>query len=426
MHMAEQSGTAGPTALQEWSTGWLLVASALVAYGSAAVYSFALGLFIAPLQEEFGWSRGAITGGFLLSATLTAIGAPFVGRLIDIYGSRRIGILGMAIYCFAVAMLGTTSGWIWNWWALWLLIAGGSVFVKPTVWIAAVSRAFTASRGLAIAIAMTGGGIFAAITPTITTLLIDAFGWRGAYFALGAGLAILNLPLLFLFFDRKRATSEDVSKAPPPPATGYSIRPSITSRRYIQLGVLAFFVTVAMIGINVHFVPILVSFEVGRLEAAGIAGLIGIGSIIGRLGTGFFLDRFHGPIVGMVAFSLPIMASALLLFAEGGNMVAFGAIAAFIYGSALGAELDILAYLTSRYFGLKNYGVLFGSLVALVAFASGVGPTTAGILYDITGDYRFFLYLTMASFSLGIFAVGTLGRYPENFNEEPAEPSPAA
>lgn len=123
MSLGQPTGSAGPTALHEWRIGWLLVLSAMVAFGSASVYSFSLGLFIAPLQDEFGWSRGAITGGMLLSATLTAIGAPFFGRLIDIYGSRRIGIPGMAIYRFAVAMLGTTSGWIWNWRALWLRLS---------------------------------------------------------------------------------------------------------------------------------------------------------------------------------------------------------------------------------------------------------------------------------------------------------------
>lgn len=416
MHMAQQSGPIGPPASQEWRTHWLLILSALVAFGSASVYSFALGLFIAPLQAEFGWSRGAISGGMLLSATLTAIGAPFVGRLIDIYGSRKIGLPGMMIYCFAVAMLGTTSGWIWNWWALWLLIATGSVFVKPTVWVAAVSRTFVTSRGLAIAVTMTGGGITAAVTPTVTTLLIDTLGWRGAYFALGAGLALINLPLLFLFFGSRDA--KDASVAAPAAATGFDVRPSMRSRRYIQLGLIAFLITAAVIGTQVHFVPILTSFGVTRLEAAAAAGLLGIGSIIGRLGTGYFLDRFPGPLVGMLAFFLPITASTLLLLANGANMLVIGGIAAFIYGSALGAELDILAYLAGRYFGLKNYGTLFGTLVALVALAAGAGPTAAGLLYDWTGDYRAFLYVTMALFSLGIIAVGTLGRYPDNFEAE--------
>lgn len=416
MHGTSQGASVGPTALQEWRAGWRLVISALTAYGSAAVYNFVIGIFIAPLQAEFGWSRGAITGGMMISATLTAICAPFVGRLIDVYGSRRIGIPGMMIYCFAIAMLGTTSGAIWNWWALWVLIACGSVFVKPTVWVAAVSRAFTTSRGLAIAATMTGAGIFAAITPTATTLLINSFGWRGAYFAIGLGLAILNLPLLYFFFGRRRLPVETVSPSLPA-APGFAVRQSMLSRRYLQLGAVSFFVTTAMIGIQVHFVPILTWRGLGPMQAAGVAGLLGIGSIVGRLITGLLLDRFHGAVVGVLAFFLPIIASLLLLLSGGADMLVVGAVAAFIYGSALGAELDVVAYLTSRYFGMRNYGTLFGTLIALVALAAGAGPMIAGIIYDYTGGYSAYLGLAIALFAIGMAAVGTLGRYPEHFDE---------
>ncbi|WIW89413.1 MFS transporter [Sphingobium sp. V4] len=401
-----------PSGAGEWRTGWLLVLVAMIAYASATVYSFSLGLFISPLQEEFGWSRASISGGMLLSAVLTAIAAPFVGRLIDVFGSRRIAIPGITIYCVALALLATVSSWIFHWWALWLVIACGTAFTKPTVWVAAVSKSFISQRGIALALTMTGGGLAASITPIVTAMLIEGIGWRGAYVALGVGLAILNLPLLFLFFDKKASSASRTNAAGG--LAGMEARQAIMSRRYLQLAVIAFLMTAAMTGTQVHFVPLLGSLGMRQVDAAAAAGMIGLGSIIGRLGTGFLLDRFHGPQVGFIAFLVPVGASLILLLHEG-NLSLTATASAFVYGVALGAELDILAYLTGRYFGLKNYGTLFGGLIALVALAAGIGPTLAGLLFDLSGTYVEFLSLTIFMFVGSALLVGTLGRYPGEF-----------
>lgn len=404
-----------PSAAEEWRLGWLLVVAALVAYGTATVYTFSLGLFIAPLQKEFGWSRGMISSGMLVSATLTGFAAPFAGRLIDVYGARRIGLAGMTIYCFAIAMLGSTSASIEHWWALWGLLACGSLFVKPTVWISAISKNFTASRGMALAVTMSGSGIAAALTPSITHALIEHLGWRTAYAALGGGLFVLNMPLIWLFFYDRGRNADGTAVTAAPVLSGFDIKPSMKSRRYLQLGFIAFFMTAAMTGLQVHFVPILSGLNVSRVEAAAAAGLIGIGSVIGRLTTGYLLDRYSGPVVGGVAFLIPVGASLILLFPFGPDAVLVGSVAAFVFGLALGAEVDILAYLTGRYFGNKNYGTLFGTLVGLLALSAGVGPTFAGFVFDISGSYMWFLVTTIAAFALSSLMVSTLGPYPADF-----------
>lgn len=403
------------SAREEWRFGWLLVLAALVAYGSATVYTFSLGLFIAPLQKEFGWSRAMISSGILVSATLTGFAAPFAGRLIDIYGARRIGLAGMTIYCFAIAMLGSTSASIEHWWALWGLLACGSLFVKPTVWISAISKNFTASRGMALAVTMSGSGIAAALTPSVVHALIDHLGWRSAYITLGVGLLVLNLPLIWLFFYDRGRNADGTAVTAAPVLSGYDIKPSMMSRRYIQLGFIALIMTSAMTGVQVHFVPILSGLDVSRAEAAAAAGLIGIGSVVGRLTTGYMLDRYFGPIVGCVAFLIPMAASLILLFPVGTDAILVGSVAAFVFGLALGAEVDILAYLTGRYFGNKNYGTLFGTLVGLLALSAGVGPTVAGFVYDVSGSYAWFLGLTMGAFALSALMVSTLGPYPADF-----------
>jgi predicted MFS family arabinose efflux permease len=140
-------------------------------------------------------------------------------------------------------------------------------------------------------------------------------------------------------------------------------------------------------------VPILSERGAEPLAAAGIASLIGVFSIIGRLGTGFLLDRLPGHWVGAVVFLLPIIACALLVY-DGSNPFS-QSFAAAIFGLTVGAEVDVIGYLTSRYFGLKRFGVFMGAMVGALAMGLAVGPLLASIAYDRFGGYSEFLLATM-------------------------------
>ena len=127
--------------------------------------------------------------------------------------------------------------------------------------------------------------------------------------------------------------------------------------------------TIPTIGLQVHYVPLVTQKGVDLASAAYMAGAIGIGSIVGRITCGYLMDRWHGQIVGAVFFLLPV-GSCLMLVNYTGGMVSGTAIA-FVQGLALGAEIDIITYLASRYFGLRNYGTLVGTIMGGVGLANG-------------------------------------------------------
>jgi predicted MFS family arabinose efflux permease len=185
------------------------------------------------------------------------------------------------------------------------------------------------------------------------------------------------------------------------------------SSRYWRIAASAFLAAVATIGITVHFVPMLTAFSISRSEAATIAGAIGIASIAGRIVTGYLLDRFPGNLIGAIAFGLPILACVGLLNFTGSQFSAF-AIAAII-GFALGAETDIIGYVSSRYFGLRNYGVLFGTIVGLLTLAAGVGPAIGGVVYDIYGTYEPMIWALIPTFLVCSALMASLGSYPKAF-----------
>lgn len=418
------------SAASEWKASWPLPLVSAIGYAAGIAYLYSLGVFIEPLEQEFGWSRVQVTSGLTIVSALFVFLAPFTGLFIDRWGARRVALPGMVFYSAALAGLSLAGSSIWSWWALWIFVGLGALCVQAAVWTAAVASRFDRSRGLAMAITLCGAGLGSAITPIIGQYFIAELGWRGAYVAIGITYAALSLPLIFFFFydaaDKAAASGEsstrDRSKLP-----GLGMRESLLSSRFIRIAVISLAVVTAMTALLVHAVPMLVAGGLDRATAAAAAGFIGIGSIAGRLTGGLLLDRISGALVGGVAFSLPILVCLLLTQYEGSTAPAF--MIAFLLGLSLGGEVDVLAYLTSRYFGLRNFGTLFAIVVALQTLALGIGPLIAGYIYDLYGTYEPLLFGLIPVFVVATLIVATLGRYPTpevlEAGKEPAGKEPA-
>ncbi len=397
---------------------WLVVFTSTLALAVSVTHIYSTGLFIVPIETEFGWTRAQITAGLAVVSVISVVLAPFVGMLVDRIGSRRIALPGMILYCTALALFSTTTHSIWHWWAMWGLLAFGSVLIKPTVWMAAIAKRFVERRGLAFALALCGTGIGTATMPLLTEQLVQSGGWRFAYVVLGAGCAAIALPMIVLFFKDQPKLAE-ANDAPPKVLPGLTIREGLLSRQFICMAFASLLVTLAIIGLTVHFVPIMISHGLASQNAAAAATAIGITSIVGRIGTGVLLDRFNGCLVGAIGFGLPIVACVALLNFDGGIFV--GIVVGGIIGFSLGAEIDVVAYLAARYFGLRNYGMLFGSIAGLLSLGAGIGPTFAGMMFDKFGSYDQLVWSLMPIFAVGALLIASLGSYPDFEGKEPAQ-----
>ena len=163
-----------------------------------------------------------------------------------------------------------------------------------------------------------------------------------------------------------------------------------------------------MIALIVHFVPIMTDRGAAPVMAAALASFVGWCSLAGRLGTGFMLDRFPATYVGAVMFLLPVVACLLLLYG-GTSSLALG-LAAGLVGLTLGAEVDVVVYLVSRHFGLRNFAGLYGGLLAALSIGTALGPLAAARIFDVTGSYAQFLWLGMAMMVASSVAIGTIPR----------------
>lgn len=399
------------TAASEWRKFGYLPLVAALGYSTAVLHTYGMGPFFAPLQDEFGWSRAQAAVGITIAGLAGAAFSVPMGLLVDRLGPRIVGLIGVILMTSAFAMLGTATGETGNWLLLWCLVAFGNVWLQATVWTSAVATRFERSRGLAFAITFSGASIAAAIFPVLATWLIGSYGWRTAFMGMGGIWAAVVFPVMLLFF---RGARDRGGKAPaavqnaPSILSGMSVPEGLRTPAFYQLLLASGFFTFTALGIIVHFVPILTDRGADPLAAAGIAALVGIFSILGRLGTGVLLDRFPGHIVGATVFTLPILACALLLI-DGANPLSQGAAAA-IFGFTVGAEVDVIAFLTSRHFGLKNFGVFLGSMTGALALGVAFGPLAAGAAFDLYGGYAQFLMLTIGLLAASALALATLGR----------------
>lgn len=418
------------TARDEWRNGWSAVLICFVCYGIAGCYSAMTTLFIGPLESEFGWSRTTITLGLSMVGVLGLVLSPFIGLLVDRWGTKRVGLPGLILFTGGLALLSTVSANHWHWWTLWLIVALGAVLAQANVWVTAVSKRFDHTRGKALAIMMCGNGAAVAIYPVFLNWVIETYGWRTGYLAFGGSAALVTLPALILFFhdSGRSSTTPSVAASPsgPPAApratTGLGVREAMLSTVFLRIALVTVLMTSGIVAINVHMMPMMIDFGLTRDHIAAALPLVGIGAIVGRLGTGALLDRFPGNVVGAIGFLVPAIAVLILLLLGVGGPLPF--VVTFLFGVGLGVEIDVVAYISTRYFGLKNHGVLFGTITGGMAFAAGFGPMLASAAYDLSGSYRVMLLADMGLFVLSSLMVGSLGAYP-NLDEPVDRAAPA-
>jgi MFS family permease len=402
-------------AAAEWRSYFMVPVAAALGYSTSVIHIYGLGPYLEPIQTAFGWSRSQATVGLTIATFINAIFCVPIGALVDRLGPRLVGLLGVLVTSSAFALMSTATGDPANWYFLWGVLAFATLPVQATIWTSAVASRFELSRGLALAITLCGASVGASVFPLLATWLIDTYGWRKAFVIEGAIWAAITFPMLVFFFrgardaqGAKPRTAAEQAPAPSPVLTGVSVSEGLRSFAFYRLFIASALFTFTIIALVVHFVPILKDRGAEPMVAAGIASLVGVFSIIGRLATGLLLDRFRASLVGAAVFLLPILACLMLLFA--GDRRIAQMFAAAVIGLTLGSEVDVIVYLTTRHFGLKNFGTLYGGLLTALSLGTAFGPLAAAAIYDRHGSYELFLMLTIVCMGASSVALLTLPR----------------
>jgi MFS family permease len=391
--MAESQQQAGAAA--EWRGYWFLPFVAGLGYSVTQLYAYALGPIIEPIQQEFGWTRAQVMSGVAIANVPGIILLPLVGMLVDRWGPRRTGLIGICLVPAAVALVATATGSVWQWWAIWLLIAFCGPWAQGSIWTSATVSRFEKGRGLALAVTLSGGAMAATVMPPLSTFYVETFGWRqGFLFMVGSWFLMLFVPVMLFFRGAqdgdasKRATRAERAAAADK-LSGLTMPEAVRRPALYKLIVASFGFAFIVIGTVLHLVPMLKGYGAGAMQAAGTASLVGIFSIVGRLITGALLDRYRSNIIGCVVYLLPIPGYLLLM--SSGSDPTSQLVAAAMFGLTLGAEVDVIAYLITVHFGLKRFASVMSLMFAFIALGSALGPYTAGHVFDLAGDYEPFM-----------------------------------
>ncbi|MEW9856596.1 MFS transporter [Novosphingobium sp. M1R2S20] len=344
-----------------------------------------------PLQAEFGWSRSQISAGLAIAAMSTVPLSPLVGAAIDKWGSRRIALPGLLLTACTLASFGTTSSSVAHWIGLWCVYALIGLTVKSTVWTYAISSTFSAGRGLALAVMLSGTAIAQSLVPPVSRWLIANFGWREAWFWLGFGWCVPAFILAWFFLkDQPRVRERPTSEAAPLGDSDerMTIRQALTNPALLQLALATFIMMTLGLGVIVHQVPILTELGLTRERAAWLASISGIAGIAGKLITGALMDRFDGAKIGAATIATSALGFGILLVSS--NLIAIISGVAII-GYAVGTKLQITAYLTSKLTGMASFGKIFGLMNSVIALCAGLGPLLSGMIFDAFGSYQYLL-----------------------------------
>jgi predicted MFS family arabinose efflux permease len=397
---------------------WVVLASALGLFlGPIPILVFSFGVFLRPLVQEFHSGRGAVSLARTLGSTIFAFGVPVVGRLIDRFGARRAILPCTFMVGLILLSACVCSNDIWQLYLFYGVLGAFSSGVGPVSYCAVVSRWFERRRGLAFGVMMLGLGLGALIMPPAAQYLIARFGWRLTLATVGAAVLLVTLPVTALLLKEKPGPTvispDSDSSRTKATRTAIAI-PGMTWREawhtpdFWLLFCSSILVSAGVTACFSHITPILTDRGTSA-QAAGLAtSLFGGGLLVGRTASGYLLDRIFGPRVAGFMFGCSVMGMGALQIS---NSTELAFAAAFLIGLGLGAEVDIMAFLTSRYFGLRSFGTIYGVLFAGFSLAGGAGTYLMGTAFDRTGSYASALALLCSATYAGAVLMLLLGPY---------------
>ena len=395
-------------ARQELRTGWPSLVFATIGAGvGLSALGYILGPLVVPLQEEFGWGRGQINLANLLSSLGLATTLPFLGRILDRFGVRRVALVSLPLFAAVLFLLGSATSSLIVFLVFYGLAGILGAGTAAVTYSKAVVERFDVSRGLALGIMAGGLGAAGLLLPPLIGAVTASSGWRSAYLVMGA-LGVL--PLLFLLVARlprhagASATAENSSPVP-----GLTVPQALRRVEFWTLCGVFLILGWALLTMVPHFVPMLIDAGVDPVRAALLSSFVGVGTVISRPIIGWLFDRVYATYVAVPLFLVAALGCLLLLWVGPGA----AALTAVLIGIGFGAEIDLMAYLSSRYFGPRKFGTLYSVIYSSFIVGTALGPVAAGFIFDATESYDIALVIAASLLAVGAVVLLLLPRFPQ-------------
>ena len=392
---------------------WIVLGAVTLCMLAGTGLRSVFGVYIKPMEAEFGWGRGALSGAAAVSLLLLGAAGPLVGRLADRWGPKRVIL-------FALLMLGGGSigaSYVRELWHVYvttgLLMALGAGGLAMTTGSTVAARWFEARRGVAIGIFAGGMSAGQLVVIPLATALTLWFGWRMSFLWLGVGLLVFVLPVAFLLVRdnpedrgvRPYGASGPAQTAAQAAAVQKAERvPVREAMRVPQFWLLmaTFFVCGYTSNgmVLTHFMPHALEHNFSELEASTALGVMGAMNVLGTVGSGWLCDRFgrRGPLATYY-FVRGLSLLFLLYVWDAPSLHLWAAVFGLNYISTVPPTTT----LTANIFGRYSVGELSGWIFFSHQVGAALGAALAGWIYEWTGAYTIAF---VSAALMGVLAAG--------------------
>jgi MFS family permease len=375
--------------------GWRMVAAGSgIQFLQAALLHQAFGAYFAVLADERGWSKTALSGAAALQPMEAAVLGPVLGWVVDRFGPQgmiRAGIVTFGVGFMILSQIDSLTGF----YAAFVVIALGSSlcgFFPVNVAIIYWFEKFRARALSALSLGLAFGGI---VLPVVAWSM-QSFGWRTTAFASGALAMLVGWPLARVFRRRPEDIGETVDGLPPSAAGDkhleaagpreYSVREALRTSAFWLLSLGHGFALLIVYAVNVHAIAHMkegLGYSVA--QAALVITLMTISQVGGVMVGWAIGDRFEKRVIAAVCMLMHAAGLLMLTYAAGPAMlVAF----ALLHGGAWGLRGPFMQAIRADYFGRRSIGMILGLSSLIVVIGQIGGPMIAGVLADMTGNYR--------------------------------------
>lgn len=390
--------------LKEFQVRWRgLLAGTLGHAAGLAASAYIIGTFAPHLLQEFGWSKADFA--LLGTATLlTLVCLPLIGRATDLFGVRRVALVGVVVLPISYIALSLFNGDLRVFIGITVVQVVLGTTTTSTVYTRLVASGFDQARGMALAIVASGPALAGALGAWMLSDYIDAAGWRAGYRGVAVFTAVFGVLALLLI-------PADARPLPQARQRRSALRDYPAILRTPAFWVICGGMFLCNIPQPLHSLQLklmLIDNGATTASAAMLVSLYAGSVIVGRFACGLALDRLPAHAVAAVSMGLP--AIGMLLLASPLDVSWVLVCAVLLMGLSQGAEGDIAGYLVVRHFGVGIYSSVLGLTIAALGMASALGAVLLSGFLAATGGYSGFLAMTAVSVLLGSGLFWLLGR----------------
>jgi MFS family permease len=336
------------------------------------VFNYAAG----PIAADLGLTPAQTAGALSLHLAVLIVALPLAGALADRVGARRVILVSAVTYGLALAAIAQVPSGPTLLYLAFIAAGIAGAGVSPVSYNRVIVHRFHRNRGLALGVALSGTGLGGMILPWIVQPVIADQGWRPAFLLLAAITTAAGL------FAGILAGHEQSADHPPRAQAGATLRRAMSTRTFWQMGIAFGLAGIAIAGFMSQLTAI---FAAKGLDASAVPAFhtaIGAATIVGRLAGGALMDRIPARFVG--AGAALVGAIGLSAFAAGAQSPVALILVGTAVGLCTGAESDVVSYLASRFYGVRNFARIYalqGSLF-MIGLASGpvLGTLAGGAL----------------------------------------------